>query len=483
MLLRQTILYLPAQIVGPLSQMAAAFIWTFWLGPEALGVYAIIWAMQELAYRVILVWWSSYVKRYVTTHEGNGERIRLDRMETAVQLWAAVVQTACAFPALWIVLEHAPSVELVAATLAFTLTRNLISHFSERTRAQFETLAFTLLQVVGSALGLVLGLFAVAFVAATAEALLWSYAIAQFLGLVLAAPLIRFNVSRPQVDWLLLERSWIYGAPVLLSSVLAWVSNNGIRFIVEYDQGAAAVGLVTVGWWLGQRLTAFAALLVTGASFNVAVERLRQMGRAAALPQLATNGAILLAILFPTVVGAFLLNKEMVDVLVAEPYRQTTVAILPLAIFAGALHAFRTHSIDQAFLLFARTKLTILSTGVEAVATAAFCWIGLEVGGAVGAAAGCMIASAVATAFGIALARVKFGFYLRIDDLLRIAAGAAVMALALAAIPDASSFTRLAVEVAGGAVVYFAVMAMLYPAISRQLIDQSKARLVRLITA
>jgi len=477
MLLRQTLLYLPAQVVGPLSQMAAAFIWTFWLGPEALGAYAIIWAVQELAYRIMLGWWSSYVKRYVTTHESDGDRIRLDRMEMAVQLFAAVVQAACALPAVWMVFEQIPSFELVAATIAFTLTRNLSTHFAERARAQFETLAFTLLQIVGSALGLALGLAAVALVETTPEVLLWSYALAQLLGLALAIPLMRFGALRPQVDWSLLERSWLYGAPVLLASVFAWTSNNGIRFVVEYEQGAAAVGLVTVGWWLGQRLTAFAALLVTGASFNVAVERFRQIGLAAALPQLAANGAILLAILAPTVAGALLLNKEMVDVLVAEQYRPMTVAVLPLAIVTGALHAFRTHTVDQTFMLFARTKLSILSTGVEAVATIIMCWIGLHIGGAVGAAVGCTIAAAIATAFGFALAHAKFGFYLRFDDLLRIGSATAVMALALTVMPHVSSWPILMMDIAAAATIYFTVIALLYPAVSRQLIDKCRTRL------
>jgi O-antigen/teichoic acid export membrane protein len=457
--------------------MAAAFIWTFWLGPEALGAYAIIWAVQELASRVMLGWWSAYVKRYVTTHEGDGERIRLDRMEMAVQLCAAGAQAGCALPAVWIALGHPPSIELVVATIAFTLTRNLCTHFSERARAQFETLAFTLLQLVGSVLGLTLGLIAVAFIERTPEALLWSYALAQLLGLTLAIPLMRFGALRPQVDWLLLQRSWVYGAPVLLAGVFAWGSNNTIRFVIEYDQGVAAVGLVTVGWWLGQRLSSFAALLVTGASFNVAVERLRQLGPAAGLPQLAANAAFLLAILCPTVAGALLLNEELVGALVAGPYRQMTVAVLPLALITGTLHAFRDHTAEQALMLFARTRLTILTTGVEVVATVILCWVGLRIAGAVGAASGCMIAAAVAAAFGVALAHVKCGFYIRPADLLRIGSATAAMALAVTVMPHSSTWSGLAIDIVGGATIYFGVIAILYPAIPRQLIDKFRARL------
>ena len=266
---------------------------------------------------------------------------------------------------------------------------------------------------------------------------------------------------------------------MLLAAVLAWVSVQGIRFIVEYEQGPAAVGLVTVGWWLGLRLTAFSALLVTGASFNVAVERMRETGGEGALPQFATNGALLLAVLVPSVVGAFLLNNDIVNALVAEPYRAITVAILPMAILAGALHAFRDHGTDQPFLVFARTKLAALSTGLEAILTVLMCWAGLRIAGVYGAVAGCMIAAAIATVFSFALARMLFGYYLRWADIARIAIATAAMAVAQSLMPVASSWSRLVIEIGACAAVYFVVMAFLYPALSRQFLDALRTRLLR----
>ena len=478
-LFRQTILYLPAQVVGPFSQMAAAFIWTHWLGPEALGAYAIIWAVQELTYLLVLSWWSSYVQRFVTTHDGKEEAASLDQMEVAIQVLASVAQTVIVVAAFAFALDQVVSADLVMATIAFTLTRNLGTHFASRARARFETIAFTLLQATGPTAGLAFGLIALSSIAATPAVLLWSYAAAQILGLAAALPLMRFELRRPKIDWRLFERAWEYGAPLLLAAVLAWISVQGIRFIVEYEQGPAAVGLVTVGWWLGLRLTAFSALLVTGASFNVVVERVRVDGGDGALPQFATNGALLLAVLVPSVVGAFLLNKDIVDALVAEPYRAITVAILPMAIAAGALHAFRDHATDQPFLIYARTKLAALSTGLEAVLTVLMCWAGLRIAGAYGAVAGCTIAAAIATVFSFALARTLFGYYLRWSDIARIAAATAAMALAQTLMPDASSLSRLIIEISACATVYFAVMAFLYPALSRQFIDAFRARFLR----
>jgi O-antigen/teichoic acid export membrane protein len=478
-LFRQTILYLPAQVVGPFSQMAAAFIWTHWMTPDALGAYAIIIAVQELTYLLVLSWWSSYVQRFVTTHDGADESERLDQMEASIQLLAGLAQTVLVVAALAIAFNYMVSADLVIATIVFTLTRNLTTHFAWRARARFETIAFTLLQAVGPTLGLVFGLFAVSLIAATPAMLLWSYALAQVLGLIMSLPLMRFEIRSPQVDWRLFERAWGYGAPLLLAAVLAWVSVQGIRFIVEYEQGAAAVGLVTVGWWLGLRLTAFSALLVTGASFNVAVEQVREAGDEGALPQFATNGALLLAILVPSVIGAFLLNKFIVLALVAEPYREITTAILPLSILAGALHAFRDHGSDQPFLVFARTKLAALSTGLEAVLTVVMCWAGLRLDGVYGAVAGCAIAAAIAMVFSFALARTLFGYYLRWSDLGRIAIATVIMTLAQSLMPDASSLTRLVLEISICAGVYFAALGALYPAVSQHAIDIVRARLVR----
>jgi O-antigen/teichoic acid export membrane protein len=308
---------------------------------------------------------------------------------------------------------------------------------------------------------------------------LWSYALAQALGLIVALPLMRFKLRLPNIDWRLFERAWEYGAPLLLAAVLAWVSVQGIRFIVEHERGAAAVGLVTVGWWLGLRLTAFSALLVTGASFNVAVERLRETGGEGALPQFATNGALLLAILVPSVIGAFLLNEQLVAALVAEPYRAITTEILPLSILAGALHAFRDHGTDQPFLIYARTKLAALSTGLEAVLTVLMCWAGLQIGGVYGAVAGCTVAAAIALVFSFALARTLFSYYLRWSDLARIAVATAAMALAESLMPEPAGITALVLEIGVSAVVYFAVMALLYPALRCQVIEAARSRLVR----
>lgn len=479
MLLRQTILYLPAQLIGPLAQMVATIVWTYWLQPDALGAYALVWAIQELAGLAILAWWSSYMLRYASGHGAEGDRARLDGMEWAVQIIAGVAQTLFAVAAVWTILDIDPTVEFAAAAVAFTLTRNLASHLADRARAHFEITAYSIIQITGSLFGFLIGLAAVAWIAPTPEALLWSYAAAQAAGIVFALPLMRLDLRNPRFDRAILAAAWRYGAPLFIASVLVWVGSHAIRFIVQADMGVEAVGFVTVGWWLGLRLTSFASMLVTGASFTIAVERIREVGPKAALPQMATNSALLLAILAPSLAGVIVLNTSLVEVLVAAQYAPMTMQILPLAVAAGAIRAFKNHGSDQCFLLFERTTLNIWSTVIEASLTVICCIIGLHLGGMPGAAAGCLVAAVLAEIFSFVVANRIFGYYLRLADLAKIAGATLAMIAVLEILPLAHTLPGLLTEVAVGALTYGFALALMFPAEVRAFAGKLRARLSR----
>ena len=55
MLLRQTLLYLPAQLVGPFALFIAAVVWTHLLPPDAYGTLMLVMAIQELIFGFGLV--------------------------------------------------------------------------------------------------------------------------------------------------------------------------------------------------------------------------------------------------------------------------------------------------------------------------------------------------------------------------------------------------------------------------------------------
>lgn len=60
MLLRHTLLYLPAQFVGPLCQLIAMIVWTHLVDEPTLGVLTLVTATHELLQIGLLAWWSQY---------------------------------------------------------------------------------------------------------------------------------------------------------------------------------------------------------------------------------------------------------------------------------------------------------------------------------------------------------------------------------------------------------------------------------------
>ena len=80
----------------------------------------------------------------------------------------------------------------------------------------------------------------------------------------------------------IVEHALRYGIPLIIGGALGWVGLNASRFIVNEMSGVAAAGLFAVGYGLGQRAAAVAAMLVTAAAFPLAVKSMEQEGSQAA---------------------------------------------------------------------------------------------------------------------------------------------------------------------------------------------------------
>ncbi len=480
MLVRQTLKYLPAQVVGPLAQVTAAIVWTHWLEPAPYGVLTLLIAAQDLVFLLCLSWWTQFTLRYLDGLSG-ARRVGFARGEASVL--ALALAAASAVACLVVRMLHQPTTTAVAA-VAFIATRSLVTHLGERARAQSRIGVYTLGQMCCHGAGFALAYALVRFEArsgqpSTLAAVLGGFSAAQAVGAVLMWR--RLGVTGG--DWLpgggLLSAALVYGAPLLVAGAAAWVAQNGIRLVVERLAGAAELGLVAVGWGLGQRLAATLAMLVIAASFPLAVRRLDGGSRADGFRQLSLGGVMLMALVVPASVGLCLLAEPFVTLFVAAPFREATIAVLPLAAAAGAVRNIRMHLADPVFLLIERPGITTAINAVDAITTLAGCAAGLALGvryggadGAlVGAVAGCLAGGAASFAAGFALAQHLAGFSFPARDAAKVALASSAMAAALLIAPWARlaphPLARMALEAGTGLIVYAAAMAALYPALAR----------------
>jgi O-antigen/teichoic acid export membrane protein len=462
MLLRHTLLYMPAQIVGPLFQLIAMIVWTHVVDEHTLGVITLITATHELLQIALLTWWSQYALRFFGRYQDQGEALRFYRTENAVLLVSVTIQSIIVIAILLLVIAPDASTGLLIATVAYVITRTLNLYIGERARVRHHIWVYSIQQIVGPSAGFVVGLVLIRLIGQSAEWPLAGYALAQLVAAVIVLPKIGYGRSFWPLDREIVNHALHYGIPLIIGGALGWVGLNASRFIVNDMLGVAAAGLFAVGYGLGQRAAAVAAMLVTAAAFPLAVKSMEQSGSKVAMRQLAENSALLVAILAPSITGIFLLRAEIVHLLIALPFQQVTLAVLPLSVLAGSIRSLRAHFVDQAFLLHNRTRLMIVVAAIDATVTVALSLIFIRYWGLVGAAGATVMAALAAAIVSFAIAFSRFGLTLPINHLFPIALATTAMAALLSNLPEAPSLVVLAGHIAAGAAVYIGVLAMLY---------------------
>jgi O-antigen/teichoic acid export membrane protein len=346
--------------------------------------------------------------------------------------------------------------------VAYVITRTLNLYIGERARVHHHIWVYSIQQIVGPSAGFVVGLVLIKLLGQSAEWPLAGYACAQFAAAIIVLPKIGYGRSLWPFDRAIVDQALHYGIPIVIGGALGWVGLNASRFIVNDMLGVAAAGLFAVGYGLGQRAAAVAAMLVTAAAFPLAVKSMEQGGSTVAMRQLADNSALLIAILAPSIVGIYMLRAEIVHLLIASSFQQVTLAVLPLSVLAGSIRSLRAHFVDQAFLLHSRTRLMIVVAAIDATATVALSFVFIPYWGLVGAAGATVLAAIAAAVVSFTIGFSKFGLTLPLNHLVPVTLAAAAMAALLSRLPEATSLIVLAGHIAAGATAYVAVLVLFY---------------------
>jgi O-antigen/teichoic acid export membrane protein len=470
MLLKHTLLYLPAQFVGPLFQLLAMIVWTHVVDEHTLGVITLITATHELLQIGFLAWWSQYALRFLGRYQDANDASRFYCTENAVLLISIALQSAAVIGILLLVIAPDAKMGLLLAAVAYVMTRSLNVYIGERARAQQQIRVYTIQQVFGPSVGFVTGLVLIRLFGQSAEWPLAGYAAAQLTAALIVIPTLRRGYRLWPIDREIVTHALRYGIPLIVGGALGWVGLNASRFIVNEMSGVAAAGLFAVGYGLGQRAAAVAAMLVTAAAFPLAVKSMEQEGSQAGMRQLAANSALLVAILAPSLAGIFMLRTEIVHLLIAAPFQAVTLAVLPLSTLAGAIRNLRAHFGDQVFLLQNRTRWMMAIAAIDASMTVVLSALFLPRWGLPGVAGATVLAALAAASVSFSIGFTRFGLRLPVGHLVRIALATIAMAALLRIFPEARTIAVLAAHVAAGAAAYFGALALLYaPSLVRML--------------
>ncbi len=462
MLLRHTILYLPAQLLGPLTQFLSVIVWTHWLAPAEFGMLMLITVTHELSFAVTLTGFSLYAVRHIPDRRDRHKRLEFYNTEATMLAASSLFSALVVLVLLYVVLDAPSGWPMFLATLIFFVTRSINMHFADRVRADEEIGNYTLLQTIGPVFGFALGMVFMAVFEATPLAVVAGYALAQTVSILLVVPRTGFSLDFLHPNNGMIKQSFSYGMPIMLAGWLTWFSDHGIRFIVKYGLDIASVGLLSVPWGLGRRSAAFTANLVNAAAFPLAVKKMKEGSRQQALEQLHMNGAMLFGVLAPTVAGIWSINELLVRTLIDERFQEVTMALLPIAVIAGGMRYYRAHYPDQIFLLDGNTRRFLRIDTLESISVLLFCSAGLWWEGLYGAVAGATLGVFVGGVASFFYAVSAGGFRILWGHMGRVVGACMVMIVTLGLIPFPFTIGGLIASILLGATVYVLTLAPFY---------------------
>jgi O-antigen/teichoic acid export membrane protein len=475
MLMRQTLLYLPAQFLAPLIQFATVLVWAHILPTDQVGIATLAVAIQDISFALFYMWWSQFALRHLARFRAGTDLHPFLATEPVALGVSALVQVVVLAPLLGLYFAGSMSPALLAAMLGYLVTRALNLCLAERARADGKIRLYTIMQVGAPAIGLVAGFAFVHAFGATATSVLAAFALAQGLSLLLALVDSDFARTRPHPYVSMLRQSLSFGVPIMAASLMSVVALNAPRFIVDQTLGLAAAGMFAVAYSLGLRTSSFASMMVTAGAYPLVIKRFEAEGMEAAYAQLRRNTTLLVAVIMPAALGLIAVNASMVKVLLPVEFGSTAMIVLPLAACCGLLRDLRSHSTNQVFLLHGKTRYTSLISFIDLGLALLLSIIGIRIWGVPGAVFGPLAAAVAALVASVSLAVFRFGFRLPMGEMLRVVAAAAAMALLVWLLPDTGNLFILLAEIGLGAALYSGLLFLLLPVIRQEL----KAMLAR----
>jgi O-antigen/teichoic acid export membrane protein len=467
MLIRQTLAYLPAQLLGPLTQFATAIVLTHYLGAAQYGLTMLIFASQELVFLVCMSWWTFYMLRYSGGLADAAARERYGSTERHVLFFTTLLQ-AFATAAIVLIAQPEASAAFYLSACAFVMTRSYLNFLTEYARKNAAITAYSLAQIIPPLGGLALTVVVLTLMGSKPETVLLVFAAMQLAVGLLVGRNLGVSAASGTIDRDILRSAMQFGLPIMLAGGFGWVAAHGIRFIVQAGEGAVALGLLTVGWTLATRLSNVTAMIVTAAAYPLAVRAMEAGDADGARRQLSSNSALLLGVVAPATLGVIAINEPLVRLLIAPEYHAATIAILPWALVGAALRNLRIHGWDQMYLLFEAPKAMLALDFLEGVITLAGTAIGLSTGGILGAVIGATLATVLVSLGDLAYLRRRFAMPVPIGLLARVLVASAAMYglirvlphLGLAIVPTWSSMVLVVLI---GMAAYGAAIMLLFP--------------------
>lgn len=457
-MLRDSAIYVAGKALPGVLGFVTAMLLTWFLPPQALGLYGVGMAAVVMANNAAFEWLGACVLRWYGTHQADPAF-----MPTVLALFACMALAAAllvlAASLLGLIGGHG---RLVCILLFGAVAYGWFEFAARLQICRSRPMQYLSMMLLRN--GLILaGGAAVARLTGSAEATLLSgFAAMAVAGcLFLPAPRPR-RWNRLGFDPGLARDFVAYGAPVGLTMILSGLATTATPIMVGALAGYEAVGAFTVGLTIVQSTLGVISGGVSSAGYPAAVRAVESGDAPAAKAVLADNYTVLLALLLPAGVGLAMVSPGIADVFVAPRYHDALARTMPWLAVGAVLSGLRATHVEYAFHLGKRTRYLILVVGGAAAVNLCAGAALIPVWPETGAAVAVCCASAIALAQAAFLAGRAYPMPLPLKETCGVCLATAAMASAVWVMPvGAAGVLGLAQQVFCGCVAYAAALGLL----------------------
>ncbi|MET0238474.1 MAG: lipopolysaccharide biosynthesis protein [Sphingobium sp.] len=465
MLFRQTMLFLPAQLLPALCQFGQLIVWSHLVRPEVIGVVALFTSIQEFLNLAFIGFWTQYTTRYSTKlRETPGGAEKLRYASTAVIFGSLLIQTSLALGIYVSTIDHGMDLPMALALIGLVGGRAINLFQGELARARQDVLGYSFAVMAGPVFGFLVGLVLIWQFGGSALLIFTGFAVAQIGGVLVGMWRDPRWIGIGKPDWATIRHAISYGFPLVVTYGLAWVSQNASRIAVTYFMGLAAAGIYSLGMGLGYRASMVSTMMVNAAAFPIAVKLANAGNLKGAQKQLGDNGALLFGVLAASIVGLAVLSEDVFHLMVAKEVRGPVLPVMLWSLLAGSLIGYRQHFLNQFFLLSGKTRPIAVVSTIEAVVAVVLAIAVVPIGGITGGAIALTATSAISLVVTFVMAG-KVGRHVRWDIHGKIVIATLVMVAAIWLTPPASNIVHLSLRIAVGGIAYLGTLAVLFSSV------------------
>jgi O-antigen/teichoic acid export membrane protein len=445
--------YLPVNIVQGVVGLLSIVVFTRALPPDAYGVYALAFSVMSLVHTGMFLWLEASMARFYAPEAEAGRLPGHFRT-----LYGAFAVQALVFPLvagaiLWLWPMPAALKIAIGAGLAAILFRSLAKLVQERRRAAGDVRAAALLDVAMSAGGFAVGA-GLALAGFGGAAPLVGLGAAAAVCLIFALPTELKQARGGLFEPVRARMYAAYGMPVSLSLILALALATTDRFLLAAYLNETSVGVYHAGYSLANRTLDVMFIWLGMAGGPAAIAALERGGITALRETAREQAGFMIALALPAAVGLALVARPLADVMIGVRLRAGAAEVTPWIAASAFFAGVTTYYFHTAFTLARRTGLLLAAMAIPALSNIVLCLALIPRFGLQGALWATLISYALGAVASFGLGRRALALPVPWDVLARAGVAAAVMALAVGAVPASGGVLELGAKAAVGVVVY-----------------------------